>query len=81
MLGSVYGYTRCPNCGLSVPTAHLQGGSHECNEDNVIGHLTIRFRKDFDKERDKWDSDERLAKFRRFYDWLDKRPAPTSGNP
>ena len=48
MLGSVYGYTRCPNCGLSVPTSQLRNGGHTCNIDNVVAHQTLKARKDLE---------------------------------
>ena len=44
MLGSVYGYTRCPDCGVSVPTAQLQAGTHTCNPDNLIAHQVVKAR-------------------------------------
>lgn len=46
MLGSTYGYTRCPDCGLSVPAAQMQGGSHTCNPDNLIAHQTLKAREE-----------------------------------
>ena len=49
MLGSVYGYTRCPECGLSVPTAQIQGGTHVCNAENLVAHQTLKARQELEK--------------------------------
>ena len=48
MLGSVYGYTRCPDCGLSVPTVQLESGAHECSIENVVAHQTLKARQQLD---------------------------------
>jgi hypothetical protein len=45
MPGPVYGYTRCPDCGLSVPAAQLEGGSHACNPESIIAHKTLEARR------------------------------------
>jgi hypothetical protein len=44
----LYGYTRCPNCGLSVPAAQLEGGSHTCSTENVVAHQALAARKELD---------------------------------
>jgi hypothetical protein len=48
MLGSVYGYTRCPDCGLSVPTVQIQGGTHVCSPENLVAHQTLKARQELD---------------------------------
>ncbi len=53
MPGPVYGYTRCPDCGLSVPAAQLAGGTHDCNPDSIIAHQALSARKELEHlERD-----------------------------
>jgi hypothetical protein len=49
MLGSVYGYTRCPDCGLSVPTVQIHGGTHVCSPENLIAHQTLKAKQELDR--------------------------------
>lgn len=72
MLGSVYGYSRCPECGLSVPTAQIQSGAHLCNPDNLVAHQTLRARQELEKleqEVDDYLSTERCQNLLGFARW------------
>jgi hypothetical protein len=72
MLGSVYGYTRCPECGLSVPTAQLESGAHHCRTENVVAHQTLRARAGLDtleKDMAEYLSTERAQNLLAFARW------------
>jgi hypothetical protein len=49
MARSVYGYTRCPTCGLSVPAAQLEGAGHECRAENIVAHQTLKARRSLER--------------------------------
>lgn len=40
---SAYGYVRCPTCGLAVPKAALDGGSHVCEPDYIVARELALF--------------------------------------
>lgn len=72
MLGSVYGYTRCPDCGLSVPTTQLQGGTHVCSPETLAAHQTLKARQElerFEEEVGDYLGTERCQKLLAFARW------------
>lgn len=42
MLGSVYGYQCCSECGLSVPVGQLAAGTHVCDDDAKAAYQAAR---------------------------------------
>jgi hypothetical protein len=72
MIGSIYGYTRCPDCGLSVPASQLREGGHACRPENVLAHQVLRARAELETLEDdvaaylQTDRAQKLLAFRRW---------------
>lgn len=64
MTGCAYGYIRCPDCGLGVPTAKLEAGEHECEEQQFLQHQKVLLEKELET-REEW-----VTKRTEFDRWL-----------
>ena len=74
MLGSVHGYTRCPDCGMSVPTAKLASEEHECDAQSVVAHQTLKARAELvhlEREVANYASTPRAQRLLAFARWCD----------
>lgn len=72
MLGNVYGYARCPECGLSVPEIQLQHGSHVCDPERIIEYQVQKANKELENlESDiaEYLTTERAQKLLAFHRW------------
>jgi hypothetical protein len=76
MFGSAYGYSRCSECGLSMPVAQME--EHKCNTETLVSHQSTQARKELDdddriwSEICKWIIDPKLRSYRDFYAWLEE---------
>jgi hypothetical protein len=51
-VSEMYGYRACPDCGIAVQRARLEGYAHDCDPERLISHQALKARRGLDRLED-----------------------------